>query len=571
MDNPKEKTHNMPQEEMLLDMIPVIQQLVEEFTRNTKNQGSVVLFVGSTGSGKSTTFNFLSGAEFKLDHNEELELKNHSNIFSKMNAGVISVTKQPNFFHNKNNNHLIIDFPGFLDTNGDWDQLLIELLFNKIVSLGALKVIYVINNPQNTLQNRGADLQEFLKQLDNPKINLILNCYMAKWPDDKLRNKIKEDLESVKSLEKDKPNLISLIDKILIKRRAAHQEDLDIFFSDEQRNIFWNEIEELTKTQIKPRIIPKSEIISKYIISKATTIIQEYGKQLISIFNSDENQNDGKYDSELHLQLVQFQSLLNNSNNYSPSQWFLNFIQICEVLTQYKFKSASNDFLKIFQYFEQFEQFIDGYQQLENINQLAQQNLEQVQKLFNIRIQYQEKIQKAEEEKRRAEEEKRRAEEEKRIAEEEKRQAEEEKRQAEEDKRRAEEEKRQAEEEKRQAEEEKRQAEVENLKIQHQVEIEKMKQETVRLQMQNLEKEKQQMMLQHDLEQRNLRLQIENANNSQWRNSLICGSQSATSRLKQQQKKDKNGKKTTSKKTTSKKTTSKTNQQKQHATKSKIN
>ncbi|CAD8155999.1 unnamed protein product [Paramecium octaurelia] len=556
MNNPKDKTQNMPSEEMLLNMIPVIQQLVEEFTRNTKNQGSVVLFVGSTGSGKSTTFNFLSGGEFKLDHNEELELKNPSNIFSKMNAGAISVTKEPNFFYNKNNNHLIIDFPGFLDTNGDFDQLLIELLFNKIVSLGALKVIYVINNPQNTLQNRGADLQEFIRQMDNPKINLILNCYMAKWPDDKLRNKIKEDLESVKSIEKDKPNLISLIDKILVKRRAAHQEDLDIFFSDEQRNIFWNEIEELTKTQIKPRKIPKSQIISQYILSKATTIIQQYGKSLTYIFNSDEHHQDEKYDSQLHQQLVQFQSLLNNQNNYSPSQWFLNFIQICEVLTQDKHKSSSNDFLKIFQYFEQFAQFIDGYQQLENINQLAQQNLESVQKLFNSRIEYQEKIKKAEEEKRRAEEEKR--------------QAEEDKRKAEEEKRRAEEDKRKAEEEKRQAEEDKRKTEIENLKIQHQVEIEKMKQETVRLQMENLEKEKQQMILKHDLEQKNLRLQIENANNSanlmNYQSRQNCGSHLASRNCKPK-KKDKNGKPAK----TGKKTTSKTTQQKQNqATKRKL-
>lgn len=38
-----------------------------------------------------------------------------------MNPGLESVTKEPNFFYNESNKHLIIDFPGFLDTNGDWD------------------------------------------------------------------------------------------------------------------------------------------------------------------------------------------------------------------------------------------------------------------------------------------------------------------------------------------------------------------------------------------------------------------------------------------------------------------
>ncbi|CAD8066625.1 unnamed protein product [Paramecium primaurelia] len=426
MDIPNKKIENIPEEKKLLEMSQIIQKLVEEFTRNTKNQGSVVLFVGSTGSGKSTTFNFLSGAEFKLNDDEELELKNILKNFSNMNPGLESVTKEPNFFYNESNKHLIIDFPGFLDTNGDWDQLLIELLFNKIVSLGELKIIYVLNNPQNTLQNRGSDLQEFLKQLDNPKINLILNCYMANWADEKLINKIKNDLEQVKS-SVNEPKLIDLIDKILVKRKASNQDQLNSIFNNEQRQIFWKEIEELSKIKIKPRRIHKSEIISQYIISKATNIIQEYGDILSLIFEQNNNQEDEKYNQQQHQKLLQFQVLLKNKNKLSPLQWFLDFIKICEELTLNLYKSKSGDFLKIFQYFEQFQEFIDGYQYLDNINKQAQQNLQQVEKLFHLKIESQEKIKKAEEEKRRAEEDKRRAEEDKRKAEENKRKAEEEK------------------------------------------------------------------------------------------------------------------------------------------------
>ena len=38
-----------------------------------------------------------------------------------MKGGMNSVTKDPNFYYNSKNNHMIIDFPGFNDTNGELD------------------------------------------------------------------------------------------------------------------------------------------------------------------------------------------------------------------------------------------------------------------------------------------------------------------------------------------------------------------------------------------------------------------------------------------------------------------
>lgn len=35
-----------------------------------------------------------------------------------MKSGMKSATKEPQYYHNLNNNHLLIDFPGFNDTGG---------------------------------------------------------------------------------------------------------------------------------------------------------------------------------------------------------------------------------------------------------------------------------------------------------------------------------------------------------------------------------------------------------------------------------------------------------------------
>lgn len=77
----------------------------------------VLILVGITGSGKSTIFNLLCGAKFKLIENEdgveELELDEISQEFSVMKGGMQSVTKEPKYYFNEEFNHLLIDFPGF--------------------------------------------------------------------------------------------------------------------------------------------------------------------------------------------------------------------------------------------------------------------------------------------------------------------------------------------------------------------------------------------------------------------------------------------------------------------------
>lgn len=58
----------------LLDLSKKMQNLTEEYINNQKASTIITLLIGLTGVGKSTFFNFLSGAEF-VSNGKHLELK----------------------------------------------------------------------------------------------------------------------------------------------------------------------------------------------------------------------------------------------------------------------------------------------------------------------------------------------------------------------------------------------------------------------------------------------------------------------------------------------------------------
>ncbi|CAK56540.1 unnamed protein product (macronuclear) [Paramecium tetraurelia] len=184
----------------IIKIIDKCQGLLSTFSDTTKKNIEIVLFVGQTGAGKSTLFNFLCGAEFKIQE-RVLKLRNPSNKFSEMKGGMNSVSKEPNYYFNSEYNHLLIDFPGFQDTNGKLDQLLIELIFQKVVTQLPIKVIYVIKNNESTLPNRGMQIIEFIDQLfknsnlDINKFNLLLNCYLEDLSNFELKRNIRRELK----------------------------------------------------------------------------------------------------------------------------------------------------------------------------------------------------------------------------------------------------------------------------------------------------------------------------------------------------------------------------------------
>ncbi|CAD8152030.1 unnamed protein product [Paramecium octaurelia] len=385
------------QESILMNLIGKFQKLIAQFDDNNKKRNiSVVLLVGLTGSGKSTIFNFLSGADFTIDENKELLIKNPSNRYSKMIGGMNSITKEPNFYHNYENNHLIIDFPGFQDTSGDWDRLLFELLFHKIATSGPIKIIYVIKNPENNLPNRGSDLQEFIKQVflkgnDNiQKFNLLLNCYLEDLSEEKLQNKIKDDLNSV--------NLSQQIDKILVVRKAKKIDQLQLIFNDQQRQILLQQIKQMQPITIQPQKLPKSEIISDYLRTTTLKTIEKYGNILCDVFDNSYTKLSESQSKKTEQEMQQLLQVIKKDNQESPLNWYINFISICEELAQNlsskcDIMNSSNNFKEIFVYFSQFSDLIKGYEEMTIMKSIAKDQLRKIEKIISTRLEFLEKAQ----------------------------------------------------------------------------------------------------------------------------------------------------------------------------------
>lgn len=50
----------------IINLVNRLQTLYEDFLNKAKKDLSIILLIGMTGAGKSTLFNFLSGAEFEF-------------------------------------------------------------------------------------------------------------------------------------------------------------------------------------------------------------------------------------------------------------------------------------------------------------------------------------------------------------------------------------------------------------------------------------------------------------------------------------------------------------------------
>ncbi|CAK79310.1 unnamed protein product (macronuclear) [Paramecium tetraurelia] len=262
----------------ILKVIDKCQELLSTFSNHAKKNIEIVLLVGTTGAGKFTLFNFLSGADFKIQ-DRELQLKNPSNKFSEMKGGMSSVTKEPKYYFNSEYNHLLIDFPGFQDTDGELDQLLMELLFQRVVTSMPIKVVYVLKNNESTLPNRGIQIIEFVDQLFKNsnlsvnKFNLLLNCYLEELSDEELIRNIRMELKQA--------NKNNYIDNILIVRKVMNSEDLNIYFANGKRNEQWSKLEKIKPIQLKPRSIPNTDILSKYLRQQISSTI--YQNQLLDV------------------------------------------------------------------------------------------------------------------------------------------------------------------------------------------------------------------------------------------------------------------------------------------------
>ena len=125
---------------------------------SSKNQ-EIVILLGSTGSGKSTLMNFLSGNPLVIDEDQELQLAENSyqGAFS-IGKSSTSETKFPQFV--SLNGSVYYDMPGFEDPHGPCIDLVNACFIKNIIeAASSVKIVFVVGQDEITA-GRG---KKFLK------------------------------------------------------------------------------------------------------------------------------------------------------------------------------------------------------------------------------------------------------------------------------------------------------------------------------------------------------------------------------------------------------------------------
>ncbi len=85
---------------------------------------NIVLLIGDTGAGKSTTLNFLAGQEMQIRQNDNEDMVVEAkNLLPGFEIGhrLSSTTKRINTFVREKDELTLCDTPGFKDTTGEHD------------------------------------------------------------------------------------------------------------------------------------------------------------------------------------------------------------------------------------------------------------------------------------------------------------------------------------------------------------------------------------------------------------------------------------------------------------------
>ncbi|CAK90468.1 unnamed protein product (macronuclear) [Paramecium tetraurelia] len=379
-------------EKTLLETIDRISLQLDQFEYKMKSNLQVLILVGDTGSGKSTIFNFLCGAKFKYvinDDEEYLDLADKSDQYSEMSSGMKSVTKEPKYFYNETFNHLLIDFPGFHDTSGEISQLIIQMIFYKFITKSNVKIAYVLFHPQTNFISRGIALQQFIKtvfkekNLEISKLALILNHFNENMKEEKLIINVQKQLKEVETV---KHEWISVI------RRINSPEKLNEVFSEENREKLWFELITVNEIPFQPQFLPYSDRISTYITEKSNLILNLIFQKLKEI-------NDEQF-ILLQSLIGSIQHILSTTPEHTED-WFNKFINVSLELSQtFHFENdiheKSQNFLKIFNFFSFFSEFISGYSTFEKhclqVQQKCSYFLETLQKKIELQRVNEEKL-----------------------------------------------------------------------------------------------------------------------------------------------------------------------------------
>ncbi|CAK89819.1 unnamed protein product (macronuclear) [Paramecium tetraurelia] len=369
-------------EQELLHIINNHSKLFGLFQDQNSKYSQVIILIGVTGAGKSTLFNFLSGAEFEMngpESRQNLCIKDKSERFSIIKGGLKSVTKSPNYYFSHQSNSLLIDFPGFQDTDGKIDQVLTQLLFYQIVKSANVRIVYVIKHLENQFNNRGTSLQQFISQtfqgenFDISQICLMLNCYNDNLTDENLITNVQSQLERIYNC---RPQ------NICVMRKISKNQDIEQILTPQKRNYLFQQFLKSNPVLISLKYVPNCEKIGLQLSEKSEQILD----QLCSTLENNLNDNLEKLTCEqvnnLEQSLKQISLFLNNQKK-DMVNWFQELINyFVKSISLLNFQNQKcqdySNFMTILSFFAQLSEFIPGYEDIKNNCKIAQEKCENI-------------------------------------------------------------------------------------------------------------------------------------------------------------------------------------------------
>ncbi|CAD8170046.1 unnamed protein product [Paramecium octaurelia] len=364
-------------------MIDEISELLTKFDEQLQQNLKVAMIVGSTGNGKSTVFNFLSGFEFQINQEEKkkikyLALKNPNEKYaSHMASGSKPITQVPQYFFNKNNNYLLIDFPGFTDPGGLIKLSYISILFNRIVLKTPIRLITVLKTPDGDLPNRQQELNDFIKRCfaqdikQFSQVTLILNQYMDDLEDKDLIDLVKNQFYEISQNQ-------DIYENIAVIRKIRNDDDLERKLNEQKRQEIWKVIENSNPIRFKSTQFDKQDELAKLINQKLDQIMQNLvaviSKQVDNSLNKLSKQTiEDLYQQFYNIELLEKKQ--SRSTIFSITNELLETMQeiaktlgwennqkneITTFLKIFKFISLEEDVIQINEYLNKNRQVIQG-------------------------------------------------------------------------------------------------------------------------------------------------------------------------------------------------------------------
>ncbi|CAD8115907.1 unnamed protein product [Paramecium primaurelia] len=315
----------------------------------------IVILLGSQNSGKTTFLKYLKQDDLNIV-NKSKDILN-SNKQEYFDIFKIDSTKP----------HLFLDLNSILNSEKNNMILIFEELILRLIDKYEIKLIYILEHPDNELLHRGSQLKEFIqKYLGGNQINLqilhiILNKYFDNLNDEELNQTVQQEIQDMN---------LTYINEIFVFRKIKTMEQQQIEFSIEKRENILNSIIKQRPLKLKRDQFTLNE--------KLVYSIQEIFKSTsISIIKKIQeiNKKASRYkQSYLKKLKEQYQTILNDTQNKDP-QFLFDQSKEWDQLINDNFSNNDlefNNYHYLKDILPQFTNIIEKIKILEDINRMVQ-------------------------------------------------------------------------------------------------------------------------------------------------------------------------------------------------------